>query len=250
MSLAPRPKVGNGANIEALAYDMFERAGLMLGECGFAFSDVIRTWVHVSDIDRNYAAMNRARNRYFAEQGLKWLPASTCVQGVPVGLGSPVALDLYAVSTSNDASPRLDVLHSGAMGEATAYGVAFSRAIRIRQSGLDRVFVSGTASIDAQGQVVSVGDARAQLDCMFNNVTSVLAEAQMDFTNIRSATAYLKSADSLADYVRAARAHGLAVNVPCAVVVTDICRPEWLCEIEVCAENGYYASTVVTGVQR
>jgi enamine deaminase RidA (YjgF/YER057c/UK114 family) len=237
MSIAPQVAPGNGTSFEALTYDMFEQANHALGEYGLSFSDVARTWVHVSDIDNNYAAMNRARNRFFRERGLKWSPASTCVQAVPVGVASPVALDVYALAASGGTPFTLDVLHSSAMGEASSYGVAFSRAIRIRQRDVERLFVSGTASIDARGHVVSVGDVRGQLDRMFRNLTSLLGKANFDCSNIRSATTYLKHADYLADYVRAASTHGLAPTIPCGIVVANICRPEWLCEVEVFASR-------------
>ena len=231
MSIAP--KLVPGASFENLAYDMFEQAGLALGAHGLRFSDAVRTWVHVSDIDVNYTAMNRARNRYFREQGLARLPASTCVEGFPVGVGAPLAMDLYAVSTNLDVN--WEALRSGTMGEASAYGVAFSRAVRLSEPGVERLFISGTASIDARGQVVSVGNVSGQLDCMFRNVHSLLNGAQMGFADVQSATMYLKHAEYYGEYVKAARAYGLSATLPCAVVVTNICRPEWLCEIELCA---------------
>jgi hypothetical protein len=52
-----------------------------------------------------------------------------------------------------------------------------------------------------------------------------------------SVVAYLKRADYLAEFVKAARASGLGSSVPCAVTVADICRPEWLCEVELCASR-------------
>jgi len=233
MSLAPRLEPGTSASFENLTYSMFEQAGLALGAHGLRFSDAVRTWVHVGDIDANYSAMNRARNRYFREQGLTRLPASTCVEGLPVGVGTPVAMDLYAVSTNSDV--KWEALRSETMGEASAYGVAFSRAVRLIEPGIERLFVSGTASIDARGSVVAVGNVRGQLDCMFDNVKSLLTRTQMGFADVQRATMYLKHAEDYGEYIKAARAYGLDATVPCPVVVTNICRPEWLCEIELCA---------------
>ena len=142
-------------------------------------------------------------------------------------------MDLYAVAAHPDA--QQEALCSGAMGEAAAYGVAFSRAIRLREPGLQRLFISGTASIDTQGNVVSVGDVQGQLECMFRNVRSLLDEARMGFADVVSATMFLKHAEHLDEFAKAARANGLSPKLPCAVVVTNICRPEWLCEIELCA---------------
>jgi hypothetical protein len=50
-----------------------------------------------------------------------------------------------------------------------------------------------------------------------------------------SVTAYLKQARLLPEFRRAAQAAGLPATAPTAIVVADICRPEWLCEIELVA---------------
>jgi hypothetical protein len=57
----------------------------------------------------------------------------------------------------------------------------------------------------------------------------------MDLGQTVSAIAYLKHAKDYGDFVKAASFQGLPTAVPMAVVIADICRPEWLCEIELCA---------------
>ena len=69
----------------------------------------------------------------------------------------------------------------------------------------------------------------------FGNALGLLGQFGMDFGHVASATAYLKRAGDFGEFLRAASAHGLPAAVPTAVVVADICRPEWLCEIELCA---------------
>jgi enamine deaminase RidA (YjgF/YER057c/UK114 family) len=233
MSVTPRAELGKTASFAEIAYDMFSRAGHALTTRGLSFADVVRTWIHVQDIDTNYAALNQARGRFFQEQGLVRLPASTCVEGIPVGVDVPVSMDLYAVSASPDV--RVEAEKPGTMGEATAYGSAFSRAARLCEPGRQWLFVSGTASIDDQGQVVATGDIRGQLRCMFGHLGSLLAEAGMGFADVVNVVAYLKHGRHLQEFIEAARASGLARSVPCAAVVANICRPEWLCEVELCA---------------
>ena len=121
------------------------------------------------------------------------------------------------------------------MGEASAYGSAFARGSLIVEPGRKTLYVSGTASVDVQGAVVALGDIRGQLDCMFDNVRALLVRAGMDLDDVVGATAYLKRADDYRDFLTVAAARGLSAELPMAVVVAHICRPEWLCEIEVCA---------------
>ena len=233
MSIQPRPGLGALATVADVAYDMLAQAGHALTDRGLAFKDVVRTWIYVRDIEHNYESVNQARNRYFEEHQLQRLPASTCVEGALPGAAEPVAMDLYAVAAKSEV--RVDALAPGPMGEASAYGSAFARGSQLVEPGRKTLYVSGTASIDAQGAVVAVGDIQGQLDCMFRNVRALLDSSGLGLGDVTTATAYLKRKKDHGAFLAAAAAHGLAAEAPTAVVVADICRPDWLCEIEVCA---------------
>jgi enamine deaminase RidA (YjgF/YER057c/UK114 family) len=233
MTITPRAGLAEAAPITDLAYDMLAQAGHAVQARGLSFADVVRTWIYVQDIDENYAAINQARNRYYREQRLARLPASTCVEGTLAGSAFPVAMDLYAIAAGDDV--RVEAIPPGAMGEAKVYGSAFARGSRVVEPGRRTLYVSGTASIDAAGQVVAVGDIEGQLQRMFANARQLLADADLDFRDAVTATAYLKQPGFLPAYARAAAAAGLPADLPTAVVVADICRSEWLCEVELCA---------------
>lgn len=53
--------------------------GLLESE-GATWHDVVRTSCYLRDIDRDYAEFNEERTRFFAEQGLDPLPASTGIE--------------------------------------------------------------------------------------------------------------------------------------------------------------------------
>jgi enamine deaminase RidA (YjgF/YER057c/UK114 family) len=233
MSITPRLGLPPRASFEDLAYDMFAQAGHALVARGLTFKDVVRTWLYVQDIDRNYTTLNRVRRRYFAEQKLVRLPASTCVGGVLPGAPVPVSMDLYAVTAGGEV--RVEAIGPGAMGEASEYGSAFARGSRVIEPGRRTLYVSGTASIDAVGAVVALGDIQGQLERMFKNVRALFAGQAMDMQHVLCATTYLKHAKHRRVYLKAAAAAGLPADLPQVVVVADICRPEWLCEIELCA---------------
>ncbi|MBN2573734.1 MAG: hypothetical protein JXP73_04150 [Deltaproteobacteria bacterium] len=233
MSITPRRGLPAEASLADLAYDMFAQAGHALSARGLAFADVSRTWIYVQDIERNYEALNRARHRYFAEQKLARLPASTGIGGVLPGAPVPVAMDLYAIA-GNEAV-RVEAVAPGAMGEASVYGSAFARGSRIIEPGRTTLYVSGTASVDAAGGIVAPGDIDGQLVRMFANVRALLGGSGMEPHHVLTATAYLKQASFRKAYANAASAAGLPDDVPSTVVVADICRPEWLCEIELVA---------------
>jgi enamine deaminase RidA (YjgF/YER057c/UK114 family) len=53
--------------------------GLLRSE-GATWHDIVRTSCYLRDIDRDYEAFNEERTKFFAEQGLDPLPASTGIQ--------------------------------------------------------------------------------------------------------------------------------------------------------------------------
>jgi Endoribonuclease L-PSP len=54
---------GEDAYEQTLA--MFGVAEDLLQQAGMEFRDVVRTWIHLRDIDRDYAGLNRARRTFF-----------------------------------------------------------------------------------------------------------------------------------------------------------------------------------------
>jgi enamine deaminase RidA (YjgF/YER057c/UK114 family) len=55
--------------------------GLLESE-GASWKDIVRTTCYLRDIDRDYEAFNEERTRFFEEQGLDPLPASTGIQAI------------------------------------------------------------------------------------------------------------------------------------------------------------------------
>jgi enamine deaminase RidA (YjgF/YER057c/UK114 family) len=49
---------------------------------GASWKDIVRTTCYLRDIDRDYAAFNQERTRFYNEQGLDPYPASTGIQAI------------------------------------------------------------------------------------------------------------------------------------------------------------------------
>ena len=244
LSLVPRLDVLGDAPLADLAYEMFALASHALTDRGLSIHDGVRTWIYLRDIERDYEAFNQGRRRFFQDAGMVRFPASTGIEAALADSDSPLAMDLYVVGSGGEAA--IDAMDAAPMGEARAYGSFFSRGALLREPGEQLAFLSGTASIDLRGRIVAPGDAKGQLRCMFANAAGVLGQAGLGLADAVSATAYLKRPALLADFRGAAQAAGLPASVPTAVVVADICRPEWLCEIELVAGRAIAASAYNT----
>jgi enamine deaminase RidA (YjgF/YER057c/UK114 family) len=56
--------------------------GKLLEAEGATWKDIVRTTCYLRDIDRDYAAFNEERTKFFGELGLDPLPASTGIQAI------------------------------------------------------------------------------------------------------------------------------------------------------------------------
>jgi enamine deaminase RidA (YjgF/YER057c/UK114 family) len=223
---------GVGRDAYEQAWDMFRAAERLLDGCGLGFRDVVRTWIHLRDIDRDYDAMNAARREFFAERGIEQRPASTGVQGVPFPDEHLCSFRLHAVASSRAAD--VTAMSTPLLNEAWSYGADFARGLRVAEANKISLHVSGTASIDEAGRTAHAGDFEAQAERMLDNIASLLAGQGASFADLISGVAYLRRPVD-APVLRAVFERRGFEGFPCALVQAPLCRPELLCETEVVA---------------
>ena len=81
----------------------------------------------------------------------------------------------------------------------------------------------------------TVGDIDAQVHRMLRNVESLLAGQAAGPEHLVSLTTYLKRPEYLGPLDRGVDRRRFPVDLPHAVTVADVCRPDWLCEMEAIA---------------
>jgi enamine deaminase RidA (YjgF/YER057c/UK114 family) len=223
---------GSGANAYEQTLGMFALAENLLQKAGMEFHDVVRTWIYMRDIDRDYADLNRARRAFFAARGVAPAPASTGIGGGPVSQAHDLCLGVYAVKAGRPVVRT--VMTSPTLNEAVQYGADFVRGMRVMETNKVALHVSGTASIDEHGSTAHVGDFEAQADRMLVNIAALLDGQGANFGNVVSAITYLKhpaDADRLREKLHAVGFEGF----PHALVAAPICRADLLCETEALA---------------
>ena len=117
---------------------------------------------------------------------------------------------------------------------------SFSRGIRLDLGEFSLLFISGTASLDENGNSINIGDFRAQTRRTFANISALLASEGFTWKDILRTTCYLR--DMERDYgafnqERTAfyELEGLSPLPASTAVQAILCRPELLVEIEAIA---------------
>lgn len=223
---------GIGGDAREQAATMFREAERLLERCGMGFGDVVRTWIYLRDIDRDYGTLNQARRAFFLRHRIEPRPASTGVQGVPFPGAHDFAIRLDALQSSRvrDVSP----MSTPMLNEAWSYGADFSRGLRVADANKVALYVSGTASIDAAGRTAHLGDFQAQADRMLHNIATLLARHGATFADVVSGVTYLKKRSD-APVLHSLLAQRGFDGFPLALLEAPLCRPELLCETEVVA---------------
>ena len=211
---------------------MFEASEALLQQAGMEFSDVMRTWIYFSEMERDYAGFNRARREFFEARGIDPIPASTGIGAGLVPAEHDLCLGIYAVKSSPPT--RRTVMTTPTLNEAPVYGSDFSRGMRVEELNKVALHISGTASLDESGETVHLDDFEAQADRMLLNVAALLEGQGADFRDVVSAITYLKhpqDAERLRQKFHEAGYEGF----PNVLVKAEVCRPELLCETEALA---------------
>ena len=212
---------------------LFNDYVMQLLENGCCLADnCIRTWIFVQNVDVNYAGVVKARNEVFATQNLTdktHFIASTGIAGRHANPKVLVQMDAYAVDGIN--KEQVHYLYAPThLNPTYEYGVSFERGTYVDYGDRRQVFISGTASINNKGEIMYPGDIRQQTLRMWENVETLLKEAECTFEHVAHLLVYLRD---IADYtiVREMFEERFP-NIPKVYLLAPVCRPGWLVEME------------------
>lgn len=221
-------------NEDASKYDqtnnLFERSHAILQGLGLNFSDTIRIWLFIQDILSWYGDLNKARDQFFGCHDIfnKLVPASTGIGVMNLQNKALVANVLAVIPKTSDAT--LQSVDSPLQNPALDYKSSFSRAVKVSTPDNDRLYISGTASIDKSGDTVFVDDTSAQIEMTMQVVHAILNNAGMDWADTVTALAYFKDRKDFRLFDDYCRANG--IKLPHIKLHADVCRDDLLFELE------------------
>ena len=200
-------------------------------ECRLA-DNCIRTWIFVQNVDVNYAGVVKARNEVFHTQNLTsetHFIASTGIAGRHADPEVMVQFDAYAIEGIRP--EQIHYLYAPThLNPTYEYGVSFERGTYVDYGDRRQVFISGTASINNKGEIVHPGDVRKQTLRMWENVETLLAEAECTYEHVGHMIVYLRD---MADYTVVKEMYDERFpTTPKVYLLAPVCRPGWLIEME------------------
>ncbi|WP_219502036.1 NAD(P)-binding domain-containing protein [Nonomuraea ceibae] len=154
------------------------------------------------------AALRRLREAEAAGLGERDLTAIAGHVGRPAAPGRAVPLNPAAVPATNG---------------------MYSHAVRVG----DMLYVSGQAAFDANGDVVGEGSMAAQAECVFENLSRILADQGATFADLAFIRTYLTNMDDRVEYGRVRRKY--ITGTPPASTTVEVSRlfmPGLLLEVD------------------
>ena len=214
--------------------EIFDKYENFLASKNITLSDnVIRTWIYVRDIDNHYLGMVQSRKKLFEENGLNELThyiASTGIEARLKDVSTLVSMDVLAVDGLKDEQiTYLEALEH--LNPTHEYGVTFERGTKISYGDREHYFISGTASIDKNGDVVHVGDILKQTERTIENISALLSPHGAQISDMAYLIVYLRDFGN-AETVKNKLSELLDCEIPLIIVQGAVCRPQWLIEIE------------------
>lgn len=193
---------------------------------------LIRTWIYVQGVDTHYQGMVRARRELFTEENLTeetHYIASTGIEGRFLYPSSLVFMDAYSLKgVKQEQISYLKALDY--LSPTNRYGVTFERGTRVQYGDRSHIFISGTASIDRDGEIVAPHDIISQTHRTLKNIEALLKEAGAGFSDLAHLIVYLRDT---ADYPLVRRlVDTLLPDLPKVYLLAAVCRPGWLIEME------------------
>lgn len=222
------------APVDVQTHEAFKDLIEALGAYGANLRDhCVRTWIFMKNVDSFYRGMVNARLEIFADYNMNETThtlASTGIEGACEHQFDMMSMDAY----SNIDLKREQVSYLNdytRLCRTELYNVNFERGTRVAFADRAYHYISGTASIDAEGKTVYYdGDVMQQAARTLENIDALLRSGSATIDDMMYMIVYLRDP---AEYTRInAYLRERFPSTPFIIVEGAVCRPDWLIEIE------------------
>ena len=206
----------------------FEQTKILFNQLAPFFNETIRTWLFIRNIDENYKAVSDARNEIFDSFGIEEPYFASTGIGRPDDQFYPnERIHLVALIVPGlDKSELVAMSNELIMPHTKTYNVRFERGMIYKNN----YIISGTASIDGQGDVKYKGDLINQIHQALSNINSLLVKYGEHLQHANEVTGYVRHKDFIKPVKQ--ECTNIFPFIKWDIKEGKICRPEWLVEFE------------------
>ena len=226
----PRSALSSQGQTREIFQDLSDKLGCL----GARLKDnAVRTWICIRNIDENYRAFADARRDFFSSLGMtgdSHTVASTAIGGISRGGGHIVCMDSLSMTGLEDGQVEY-MSAPGHMCPTHKYNVTFERGVRITFGDRTHYHISGTASIDTEGNVLYPGDIKKQAERALENIDALLNCHGSTLRDLKMMGVYLRDRGDFA-CISSFLNDNLPAGLPYVLVQGAVCRPEWLIEMD------------------
>jgi enamine deaminase RidA (YjgF/YER057c/UK114 family) len=214
--------------------EIFQDLSKKLGGLGARLKDnAIRTWICIHNIDENYRSFADARRDVFSSLGMtgdSHTLASTAIGGLSRDSSHIVCMD--SLSMTGLESGQVEYMSAPEhMCPTHKYNVTFERGVRITFGDRTHYHISGTASIDTEGNVLYPGHVERQAERALENMNALLDCHGSSLSDLRMMGVYLRNCGDF-ECISSFLNDTLPAGLPYILVQGAVCRPEWLIEMD------------------
>lgn len=214
--------------------EIFRYISNRLGLKGIILKEaLIRTWCFIKDINENYEGFVRARSEYFSLINMtedSHTIASTAIGASHEIPGRIVGIDSLAIQGLDPA--QIEYMSAPEhMPPAYRYNVTFERGVKITYGDRSHYYVSGTASIDKDGDILYPGDVEKQTRRTLENIEALLSAYGACLYDLKLLLVYVR--DNVDPVFIYSILNGiLPGGLPFIVLRGEVCRRDWLIEMD------------------
>ncbi len=233
------------------AYSVFQSLKSIVTEYEISFNGLSRTWLYLPDILEWYNELNCIRTQFFSENNIfaGIIPASTGI-GLRNTSAKSLLINAFLLKTG-DYNNLIRMVDSPLQCSATDYKSSFSRAVEISHKTSKKLIISGTASIDSEGQTVHYDNVKMQINQTMEVVSSIMSKEEYGWESMVRAIAYFRDPGHVKHFIEYCRANQIDSSY-ILIAIGTICRDDLLFEIEIDAvksfKKDYYSRNLKTSV--
>ena len=194
-------------------------------------NNVIRSWIYVNDIDNMYQDVVEERKVFFNENDMGVDTRYLASTGIGSFINDQATSHIDFLSIDGIDATNIGIMKNNEiMPDTITYGVHFERGLVLFLKDRKHFYLSGTASIDTNGDILFMNDPVEQTKKALRNCAELLEQYNSSLEELNHMVVYLRNPNDFEAIFGVLKSN--LPQLPMIFVHGPVCRPGWLVELE------------------